>query len=224
MKNPIIISLGGSIMVPDEVDTAYLKRFKDLILKLSKKHPCILVSGGGKTARRYIKAARKFTKDQEAAHWLGISATHMNAQLLKTILHPHCHKEILANPTKKQIIKKNIAIAAGWKPGCSTDKDAVLLAKTYKAKTILNLSNIDYVYTKDPNKFKSAKRCINLSWKELQNIVGLKFKPGENYPFDPEATKLAMKQKLTLYCLNGRKLNEVKKAIQGKPFKGTLVL
>ena len=149
-------------MVPDEIDTNYLKKFKSLILKLAKTHSFIIVTGGGKTARRYINAAKSFTKSAEAEHWLGISATGMNAQLMRTVLNKHSHSEVIIDPTKKQKITKNIAIARGWKPGCSTDKDAVLLAKTYNAKTIINLSNIDYVYTKNTKVYKSAKKCKKL--------------------------------------------------------------
>lgn len=53
--------------------------------------------------------------------------------------------------------KEKILIAGGWKPGFSTDYDAVLLTKTYGFDMIINLTTIDMFMKKDPNKFKYAK-------------------------------------------------------------------
>jgi len=223
MQSPIIISLGGSIMCPDDLDTVFLRKFKTLLLKEAKKQSFIIVTGGGKTARRYIHAFRKLhPQHTEAEDWLGISATGMNAQLFKSILGDKVYKEVITDPTRKLRIKEHLAVARGFRPGYSSDMVAVMLAKTYKADTVINLSNIDYIFTKDP-KHTDAKRCKHLTWGQLQKIVGTKFTPGANYPFDPKATKLAKKLDLTLHCLNGRKLAEVKRVLEGKPFKGTTV-
>ena len=99
-----------------------------------------------------------------------------------------------------------------------------MLAKTYGAKEVINLSNIDYVYDKDPNKFKNAKKIERINWKDFRkNIVGYKWVPGENVPFDPIASRLAEKSSLKVVIMNGKNLTEVKKALEGGEFKGTIV-
>ena len=128
----IIISLGGSVIIPDKLDPSFIKRFRNLIKTYSKKHKFIIITGGGKLARNLQKKAKKIknitSKDLD---WLGIYATRINALTIKKIF--NIKTNIITNPTQKISSKENIFIAAGWKPGFSTDYDAVLLAKHIKA-------------------------------------------------------------------------------------------
>jgi uridylate kinase len=120
--------------------------------------------------------------------------------------------------------KKHILIGAGYEPGHSTDMDAVLVAKTYGAKEILNLSNIEYVYTKDPNKFSDAEKIAAISWKKFRkDIVGNSWEAGKNAPFDPIASKNAEKLGLKVSILKGTDLTEVDKALSGETFRGTVI-
>ena len=160
-KNKIVvISLGGSLIVPgEEIDWRFLKKFKNLILKFIKnKKRFILVAGGGFIARKYQKAISKIgVLNNEDKDWIGIHATRLNAHLLRTIFRKFAHPRINKNPYERFDFREKILIGSGWRPGVSTDFDAVILAKEYDAGTVINLSNIDYVYNKDPKKFKDAK-------------------------------------------------------------------
>ncbi|MBW3000135.1 UMP kinase, partial [Candidatus Woesearchaeota archaeon] len=172
----IVISLGGSIIVPEKIDTGFLKKFKKLIVKHSKKRKIVVVCGGGKTSRKYGKAAMKISKPKNHdLDLIGIRTTKLNAELVRVMFGNHTHDLVIENPTLKIKTKKNIIIASGWIPGFSSDMDAVLLAKNLKAKIVINLSNISYAYTKDPNKFKDAKKIKEISWKGFQKIVGTKW-------------------------------------------------
>lgn len=221
----IIISLGGSLIVPNKIDTNFLKKFKSLILEQVKKGKTfILICGGGSTSRSYQRAASKLSPlTRDDLDWIGIHTTRLNAHLLRTIFRKEAHPTIIKNPNKKIPTKKPILIAAGWKPGFSTDYDAVLLAKTYHAQTILNLTNIDYVYDKDPKKHRDAKPLKNIQWKEFIRIVGKKWNPGLNTPFDPVASPLAKTLKLKVIILNGKNTKNLEYALDNKPFKGTAI-
>ena len=83
-------------------------------------------------------------------------ATRLNAQMMKAVMGEWCKDPVVTDPTVVKSMKGRVLVAAGWKPGWSTDYDAVLLAETFKARTILNLSNIRKVYTADPNLDPSA--------------------------------------------------------------------
>jgi uridylate kinase len=198
MTKIYVISLGGSLVVPNEINIKFLSLFKNIIEKKIKENKkFIIIVGGGKTARNYQNAAKALTKvSNEDLDWLGIHATRINAHLLLTIFRKYAYFRIIKNPKEKISFKEKILIAAGWKPGFSTDYDAVLLAKTYGSDTIINLTNVDYVYDKDPNKFKSAKPFKEISWKDYLKLIEQKWIPGMSAPFDPIASKLAQKFKI----------------------------
>ncbi len=221
----IVISLGGSLIVPEEIDTNWLKSFKILIeeqIKQAKKF--ILISGGGKTARKYQNAAKEITKlTGDDLDWIGIHSTRLNAHLIRTIFREYSHPEIIKDPTQKIDFKEKILVAAGWKPGFSTDFDAVLLAKNFKVKKVINLSNIDYVYTKDPKKYSDAKIIKDISWKEFRKIVGDKWDPGLNAPFDPIAAKESEELGLEVSIMNGKNIDNLKNYLEEKEFIGTII-
>jgi len=224
-KDIIIVSLGGSLIVPEEIDVLFLKKFSDMIrLYVEQGKKFIIITGGGKTARRYQKAASEVsTLNEEDLDWIGIHSTRLNAHLIRTIFRDIAHPVIVKNPTKKESFKESVLVAAGWKPGCSTDFDAVLLAKLYKVKKLVNLTNIEYVYDKDPKKFPDAKRIEKISWADFRKIVGDKWDPGLNMPFDPVASKEAQKLKLEVAIMKGSDLENFENYIQGKGFKGTTI-
>ena len=148
MMKTVVMSLGGSVIVPDKVDVEFLKGFKKIINKYTGKgYKFVIICGGGKTARDYQKAASAITKQSnEYLDWLGVHATKMNAWFMKAVFGNDAEKLIVDDPRKKVNFTKKILIAAGWKPGWSTDYDAVLLAKNLKINPLISMSNIDYVY------------------------------------------------------------------------------
>ncbi len=157
----------------------------------------------------------------EDLDWLGIHSTRLNGHLVRTVFRDVAHPVVIKNPTKKVQFKK-VLIAAGWKPGASTDYDAVLLAKVYKAKNVINMTNVDWLYNKDPSKYLSAKKIKKIDWKGFRKIVGNKWIPGINAPFDPVASREAQKLDLRLILL-GNKLKNLKKFLDDKKFVGSVI-
>lgn len=228
-KKTIVISLGGSMIVPDKIDCLFLKKFKKLIEKEIKKgYKFIIITGGGKTAREYINSAAEVDKiNNEDKDWIGIHATRMNAHFIRTIFRKNAYPRINTNPHDLEDFynfKEDILVAAGWRPGFSTDYDAVVLAKYFGIKKIINFSNIDYVCDKDPKKFKNAKKIEKISWKDFRKIVGNKWDPGMNAPFDPIASKMAEEEKMEVAIMNGRNLKNLEDYLEGKKFKGTSII
>jgi len=203
MGEVIVISLGGSVIVPENINTRFLRDFRKLIIKhIRKGKRFIIISGGGKTCRKYQRAASDIVKlNKNDVDWLGIHTTRLNAHLLRTVFRDYARKTIVKDPMKRVKWKEKVLIAAGWKPGFSTDYDAVLLAKQFKVKTLINLSDINYVYNKDPAKHKNVKPVKEISWRDFRKIVGDKWDPGLNKPFDPVATKEAQKMKMKVVNL-----------------------
>jgi uridylate kinase len=227
-RKTIVISLGGSLIVPDEVDWKFLKQFKKIIdAKVEMGFRFIIITGGGKTCRKYQDAAKKITKlENEDVDWIGIHASRLNAHLIRTIFRDHAHAIINKNPYDLEGFlkaKEPILVAAGYRPGNSTDYIAVLMAKHFEIKKVINLSNIDYVCNKDPRKYKDAKIIKNIAWADFQKLIGETWDPGANVPFDPIASKTAAKEKMEVIILNGKKLNNFKKCLDGEKFVGTVI-
>jgi len=226
-KTPIVLSVGGSLVVPKEgIDIKFLKSLKQLVAEFSKNgQKFIIVVGGGNTARQYQNAARglgELTRDD--LDWLGIHATRLNGHLLRTVFRDLAHPIMIKDPTQRKINwPESVLIAAGWKPGWSTDYVATRLAKRFGAKTLINLSNIDFVYDKDPRKFPEAKKIKNINWKEFRKIVGNEWDPGMNVPFDPVASRLAEQIDLTVVVANGKKIKNLENIISDRKFLGTVI-
>jgi len=218
--------VGGSLIVPNTIDTDFLKKFRKLILeRIGRGDRFILVSGGGRTARIYQDAASKILKiDDEELDWLGIHSTRLNAHLLRTIFKKEANPHVVKDPEKDKIdFKESVLVGSGWKPGWSTDYISVLLAEKYGADSLINLSNIRHVYSEDPRENPLAEKHENLSWKEFRKIVGDKWIPGMSTPFDPIASKKAEKLDLKVVVIGGENLKSLENYLDGKKFEGTLI-
>jgi len=224
-----VVSLGGSIVAPDGVDVDFLKAFTEIVgefLADDEKRRFIFVVGGGGPARAWQNAYRKVAANggvDEQADWIGIMATRLNAQLLKAAMGEWCTQDVVIDPTQVAPFVGRVLVAAGWKPGFSTDYDAVLLAERFSADKVVNLSNIAKVYTADPRTDPNATPIDEISWPEFRKIVGDEWSPGKNVPFDPIASRHAAKIGLKVVCAAGKDLDNLRDILSDKPFVGTSI-
>lgn len=216
------------MIYPEELDLNFLQRLKEVVLKFVEQgYRVVLITGGGKLCRKYNQVARELNPqvtDREL-DWMGIKVTKVNAELVRIMFNSFAYYKVLDKPNERMDRNKNapVIVAGGWKPGASSDNMAVNLAKKFKAKKVINLSNIDYVYDKDPNKFPDAKRIEQTTWPEFIKIVGTEWDPGANMPFDPIASQLAAKLKLEVFIMNGNNVWNLISYINGGSFIGTII-
>ncbi len=222
----VVVSVGGSLIVPDAIDTSFLTQFHNLISSKTRMgRSFFIIAGGGRLARRYQEAAHEVRGDldREDLDWMGIHSTRLNAHLLRTIFHEDAQARIVKNPTRRLSTKNSVVIGAGWKPGWSTDYCAVMAAKNLGAKKLVNLSNIDYVYTADPRKDPTATKIEKISWSEFRKLIPKEWDPGLSSPFDPVAAKEAEALGIEVAIINGTKLGEFEKYLNHEPFTGTVI-
>jgi uridylate kinase len=223
-QNIYVISLGGSLIAPPEgINWKFLKKFRLIILEEIKKGKrFIITSGGGMTCRNYQMAAKKITSiSNNDLDWIGLYANRLHAQLMRSLFSECAHPDIIENPAKKIKFTAKVVTGGGYKPGFSSDMSAVLLAKNLQAKILINLTNIDYVYEQDPRKYPDAKKIEKISWSDYRKIVGNKWTPGLNAPFDPIASKEAEKAGLEVVIMNGQNLKNLQNFLHDKKYKGT---
>ncbi|MDB5245446.1 MAG: Uridylate kinase [Parcubacteria group bacterium] len=223
----IVVSVGGSLIVPDGIDVSFLKSFRELLLqKVEQGFSFYIIAGGGRLSRNYQEAVMEIRDgkfSQEDSDWLGIHATRLNAHLLRTVFLDEAQARIVKNPTRGIKGTASIIVGAGWKPGNSTDYCAVLAAKKLGAKKLVNLSNIDYVYTADPRKDPTAQKIEKIGWSDFRELIPKEWDPGLSSPFDPVAAKEADHLHLEVAIINGKKLDEFANYIEGKPFVGSVI-
>ena len=223
-----VLSVGGSIIAPEKVDSVFLKAFREAIVKYleeNKEAKLILVCGGGAPARLYQEAYRAVRGDEDtgAQDWLGIKATHLNGEIMRAVFSDYTSDEVVTDPTADIGFEGRILVAAGWKPGFSTDTDAVYLARRFGGKKVVNLSNIKKVYTDDPRKNPDAKPLDSISWKDFRKMVGYEWKPGLNAPFDPVASGIAEEEGMCVICADGRDIENTMNILKNQKFQGTII-
>lgn len=226
----MVISLGGSLVAPQGgIDTKFLTKLNSFIReKLTEDihRQFFLVVGGGATARQYRDAGRDVVGHEltrEDLDWLGIHATRLNAQLIRTIFRDIAHPYLIKHFEIIRKVTEPVIVASGWKPGWSTDFCAVLLCEDYGVKTVLNLSNVKQVYDEDPKKYNDAKPIDHISWADFRKLVGDTWDPGMNAPFDPIASKKAQELGIKVAVLCGTDFENLENYMQGKKFVGTII-
>lgn len=221
----IVISLGGSLIIPDEIDVSFLKEFKALIeAQISTGKKFVIITGGGKICRRYNDAIEKITTPTpEDLDWLGIATTRLNSELVRITFGRLASDKIIMDPDIIPSMDKPIMLGGGWKPGNSSDLAAIHSAVSVGAKKVINLSNIDYVYDKDPKKYLDAAKIEKISWADFRKLLPEEWNPGLNAPFDPIAAKMAESAGIEVVILNGKNISNFKNYLDGGNFAGTTI-
>ena len=230
MKIPkiLILSVGGSIIVPDNDDYVFLKNFKKLLQSLSKKYRIVIVCGGGRTARNYIQALEKEGISKYDQNIIGIYCTRLNALLLTSFL--GANKEIPTNMKEfYQLLKKNKILVTGgglekFEIGSTSDGTTAVIARRLNTKMFINLTNVNGLYDRDPRKFRNAKLIRQISHEDFEKIMKrVKEKPGQHFILDSLATRIILMEKIKAIILNGHNLKNLENFLQGKRFVGTVI-
>lgn len=223
----IVMSVGGSLIVPDQIDTEFLSTLKTFVdTEIAAGRRFIIIAGGGRTARNYQEAAAAVTDlTTDDLDWMGIHATRLNGHLLRTIFRDAAHRVMLTNPDEILDVPQHerIVIASGYRPGSSTDLRAIQIAERVGAKKVINLSNIDYVYTADPRTNPEAEKIESITWSDFRALIPSEWDPGLSSPFDPIAAKEAEEKGIEVAIINGKRPESLTDYLHGKDFIGTKI-
>jgi uridylate kinase len=226
MKRVIVLSLGGSLIVPDEIDIAFLEKFKKVLKKHENSYKFVVVCGGGSIARKYIKALRQSGKSYFLQSNAGISVTRLNARFMTYFFGKDANEGIPhdMNQVKNLLRKSNIVFcgALRYAPNQTSDSTSAKLANFLKCDFI-NLTLVPGLYNKNPLENKDAKFIPKISWKEFYQMTNkMKFTPGQHFVLDQNASKVILKNKIKTYIL-GKDLTQFDNLLSNKPFIGTTI-
>jgi uridylate kinase len=225
-KRVIVLSLGGSLIIPNDINIRFLEKFKKVILRHTKKYKFLIVCGGGSIARKYITALRKAGLNEEFQSFAGISATRMNARFMNYFFGinpdqgiPHTTKTMEEYENKRDIVFFG---ALEYKPNQTSDSTAAETARHFKT-IFINLTNVSGLYTKNPLEHKDAKFIPEISWEDFNKLTNsMSYKPGQHFVLDQTASKIIMKHKIPTYIL-GSDLRQLEAVLNKKKFKGTII-
>ncbi len=222
----VVVSLGGSVLVPGEQDAVFLRALGVLLRRASRKVRLFAVTGGGRVARYYIETGRELGIPEVRLDELGIGITRMNARLLGAALKGRANREPATSYAEAARLAQRhpIVLMAGTRPGHTTDRVSASLARFVRADRIVNATSVDGVYTADPRKDPHARRLDRISFEELVRLTGEGHRAaGPSMVFDPVAARLLARDRIPLGVVRGRDLEALEAAILGRPFRGTLV-
>jgi uridylate kinase len=226
MKKVVVLSLGGSLIVPDKIDLVFLKKFKNVLEKNKKNYKFVIVCGGGSIARKYINALSQNGQSEYLQSMVGISVTRLNARFMTYLFGrdanegiPHDVKHVASLLHKDDIV---FCGALRYHEKETSDSNAARLAAFFKTDFI-NLTNVSGLYNKNPLEYKDAKFIPETTKKELwDRVKKMKFAPGQHFIIDQHAMEILMKSDSKLYIL-GKDLKQFDNLLNNKPFRGTIV-
>lgn len=220
-----VISLGGSLIIPNEIDSDYLNKFKELMIKISKKEKIVIVCGGGRTARIYINVLRKNKINEKLCGYIGIRITRLNAWLLINLFGKNTSQKLCKSlkEVKNLLKRRNIVIVGGlrYKPKNTSDGTAAAIANMLKCDFI-NMTNVRGLFDRNP-RLKNAKFIPKISFSAFYKTANkIKYKAGQHFVLDQTAAKIIKKGKIKTYIISGDLKNLVN-LIKRKKFIGTVI-
>lgn len=226
MKKVIVISLGGSLIVPNEINIKLIQNFKRVLEKHRNNYKFVVVCGGGSVARTYIHALRKIGKSEYLQSMAGIAVTRMNARFLTYFFGKDANKGVPHDMNQiKSLLNKNDIVFCGalrYAPEQTSDATSTKLANFFNTDFI-NLTLVSGLYTKNPLIYKNAKFIPQISWEDFYKIImKIKFRPGQHFVLDQTAARIIKENKIKTYIL-GNEMNNLDNLLSGKKFKGTVI-
>lgn len=218
----IVISLGGSVLLADDVKSSYYTNLKKLLLSQKDKKIFVIV-GGGPPARNYITRARSLNISEYLLDSIGIAVTRVNAlflasQLQKTIYTiPHSVQEAVQS-------NQQIVVMGGTSPGHSTDFVGAELASETHADLFVIATNVDGVFDEDPRKNENARLYSTISAQELLKKYGSAWNAaGSNMVVDGPALQKIHDEHIKTVVINGSNIDTFQNVLNHRSFHGTTI-
>jgi len=226
-KKVVVISLGGSLIIRDKINLKILEHFRKVLLKNTRKYKFVVVCGGGRTARTYIKGLEGLEKNKQYLQGLiGIATTRLNARFMTYFFGKEAYWGIPEDMKQiKDLLRVNDIVFSGalrYAEHETSDGTSAKLARFFNTDFI-NLTNVPGLHDKDPTKFKNARFISEISHKEFYKMATkIHFKPGQHFILDQTAAYTIKKYKIQTFIL-GSDMNQLDNLLNKKHFVGSVI-
>lgn len=213
-----VVKLGG-FAFPEIPNRKLLHDYAESFAKLARKHHLVIVTGGGALARRYITTARELGGSESFCDQIGIYVSRLNSRLLIAALGLIAYPEV---PTSVEELRRyyahgRIVAMGGLQPGHSTNAVAAIAAETVHADLLLNLTDVEGVYSSDPKSDASARKLDQVTPKELSQLLSKQaLGAGEYDLMDSVAVRIIERSRLKAMIVDGRDPKNLERAFAGK--------
>jgi uridylate kinase len=215
------------VLLRGEDDAGFLGKLADLLVRLGRERTLVVTTGGGRTAREYIRLGAALGLTHVELDELGIDVTRLHARLLAgriglpTASHPPTSVREAVDAARHA----SPVVLGGTEPGHTTDAVAALIAVRLRAERVVNATDVKAVYDQDPRSHPGARPLSRLDWPAFLELIGRApgGGPGQNLPFDRLGAEALARAKIPLAIVDGRDLDNLEKALKGQPFSGTVV-
>lgn len=221
----IVLSLGGSILIPS-LETNALASYATMLTRLAERFQVYVVVGGGGEARRYIGCARDLGIDEATLDEIGILVTRLNARLLIAALGRVGYPRVPESYTDAQVagLSGCVVVMGGVTPGQTTDAVAAVLAEEVGADLLINATSVPGIFTADPKRDPAATRYETMTPAQLLDLVSReRMNAGSNTVIDLVAAKVVERSGCPMVVLEGRNPAQIEEAIFSGRFIGTIV-
>ena len=226
-RSPVVVSIGGSVLLTGSGDVEFLEQLASLLHRLGAERPLVVTVGGGRTAREYIQVGRALGLTEVELDEVGIEVTRLHARLLAARVGPPAppHPPTTVPAVVEQLRHGSPVILGGTEPGHTTDGVAALVAVRIRAARVVNATNVDGVYDRDPHAHPDAKRIERLTWPQFRAMVhaGTTGEAGQNFLFDRLGTDALARARIPLLVVPGRDLANLEDAVAGRPCRGSRI-
>ncbi len=228
----VLLKISGEALMGDlgyGIDPAVNDSLASQIKEVHKDGVQIAVVIGGGNIFRGLSAATE-GMDRSTADYMGMLATMLNGLALqdalervgvdtrvvtaiemKELAEPYIRRRAIRHLDKNRVV---IFVCGTGNPYFTTDTAAALRATEIGADMILKATKVDGVYSKDPVKYKDARRFSKLSYID---VVKKKLKV-----MDATAVTLCMDNNLPIVVFNIRKKGNIRRAVKGEKI-GTVI-
>jgi uridylate kinase len=223
----VALSIGGSVLTLGEDDAGYIDRLATLLRRLGRSLPLVVTTGGGRTAREYIRLGRTLGLTEVELDEIGIDVTRLHARILAARIGPPtpAHVPTTIAEAVREAHRASPVILGGTEPGHTTDGVAALLAVRLRAVRFVNATRVDGLYERDPRKDPTARRLDRIGFDEFRRMVAASSagEAGQEFLFDRLGADALARARIPIAIVDGRRLDNLEAALEGRPFEGTWV-
>jgi len=209
----MVLKIGGSILYHNdsEIDFSLLEKLKQWYQISKDEYSKIaIVTGGGVLSRDLHKKIEGEISDMDTLHRIAMSVTQTSAELIAGYLgdeNVYIPKKLGDAYEYLLSDSPGTLVSGGLRTGWSTDMDSAVFADILSVSRVHKISNIDYIYNKDPKEYPSAEIIKDMTWQQYFDLFDIKdddeHQTNTSIPIDKECARFSRTKNISFFICGG---------------------